>query len=220
VPVLLVIGAGSTLYNNGRQLYFLLPPLFLVAALAFDRLFKLPLPPVAKAGAVLLALLPGILAGFSLHPYEYVYYNSLVGGTRGAQGQFEMDYWATSYRELAWYANYTVAAGSRIRVPPPTNLFRVYLRGDLRIVDTEPYDYAAYRIRNLPADDRCPEAETVYSVERGGAVLALMKRTPDGAGCRWSTGPGGTMGTVPRMSHRPRRTSATSTQPLLKAPTG
>ena len=36
-----------------------------------------------------------------LHPYEYVYFNQLIGGTRGAEERFETDYWATSYREAA-----------------------------------------------------------------------------------------------------------------------
>jgi len=184
VPVLLVIGAGSTLYNNGRQLYFLLPPVFLVAGMAFDRLFKLRLGPAAQASAVLLAILPGILASFSLHPYEYIYYNSLAGGTRGARGQFEMDYWATSYGELASYANATFVSGSRIRASKPGELFRRSLRPDMEIVRIAPYDYAAYIIGRLAPEDPCPGAETIYSVERSGVVFAVLKRTPDGTGCK------------------------------------
>jgi len=34
-----------------------------------------------------------------LHPDEYVYYNAFIGGTRGAQGLFKLDYWANSYAE-------------------------------------------------------------------------------------------------------------------------
>ena len=36
-----------------------------------------------------------------LHPYEYVYFNQLIGGNRGAEERFETDYWAISYREAA-----------------------------------------------------------------------------------------------------------------------
>jgi L-threonylcarbamoyladenylate synthase len=40
---------------------------------------------------------------FRLHPYEYVYFNELVGGLNGAQGNYEMDYWGASYSEAsAW----------------------------------------------------------------------------------------------------------------------
>ena len=30
----------------------------------------------------------------SYHPYEYIYFNELVGGGKGATGNFEVDYWA------------------------------------------------------------------------------------------------------------------------------
>jgi hypothetical protein len=34
-----------------------------------------------------------------LHPYEYTYYNSFIGGTKGAFRKFETDYWLTCYKE-------------------------------------------------------------------------------------------------------------------------
>jgi len=44
-------------------------------------------------------LLPGIIPGFRLHPYQYTYYNQFVGGTREAVNRFETDYWLTCYKE-------------------------------------------------------------------------------------------------------------------------
>lgn len=38
-----------------------------------------------------------------LHPYEYVYYNELIGGLSGAEGQFELDYWGAAYKEATEY---------------------------------------------------------------------------------------------------------------------
>ena len=34
-----------------------------------------------------------------LHPHQYVYFNSIIGGPAGAQGKYEVEYWATSLRE-------------------------------------------------------------------------------------------------------------------------
>ena len=31
-------------------------------------------------------ILPGIVDGIRLHPYEYIYYNRFIGGVDGAQG--------------------------------------------------------------------------------------------------------------------------------------
>jgi hypothetical protein len=44
-------------------------------------------------------VLPGIYGIFSLFPYEYAYYNTLVGGTGGAFRRFETDFWLTCYKE-------------------------------------------------------------------------------------------------------------------------
>ena len=47
--------------------------------------------------AILLA--PGIYGIIQLHPYEYTYYNSLVGGTSGVFRHYETDYWLTCYKQ-------------------------------------------------------------------------------------------------------------------------
>ena len=40
-----------------------------------------------------------------LHPYEYVAYNHLVGGPRGAYERYEGDYWSDSLREASLMLN-------------------------------------------------------------------------------------------------------------------
>ena len=48
----------------------------------------------------MLAIVPGLDAGLKLHPFQYTYYNSFVGGTgRGRIFRFETDYWLTCYKE-------------------------------------------------------------------------------------------------------------------------
>src|SRR5512135_349905 len=60
--------------------------------------------------------LPGIAAGAWLHPYEYVYYNALVGWTGGIERQYENDYWFTSVCEAARYLDTVAGDGARIGV--------------------------------------------------------------------------------------------------------
>ena len=56
------------------------------------------------------------MANRSLHPYEYIYYNPLVNPV----GSFELDYWATSFRELAErlndYARSASVRGEKLRL--------------------------------------------------------------------------------------------------------
>src|SRR5512135_1983559 len=60
--------------------------------------------------------LPGIAAGAWLHPYEYVYYNALVGWTGGIERRYENDYWFTSVCAAARYLNSVAGDGTRIGV--------------------------------------------------------------------------------------------------------
>jgi len=52
-------------------------------------------------GAVSAYLLFTLVRMIHLHPYEYVYYNELMGGLRGADKKFESDYWGAAYKESA-----------------------------------------------------------------------------------------------------------------------
>ncbi len=54
---------------------------------------------------VLIAMAPGLIGIISLHPYEYIYYNEIVGGVDGAAGHYYADYWCTSFREAMKYVN-------------------------------------------------------------------------------------------------------------------
>jgi hypothetical protein len=103
IPPLTVITRGSTLYDGVRHLLFVIPMLALVAGgglvWLIERLRALP----AVALLVILAFL--IHLGFNartlavLHPLEYTAMNSLAGGTQGAYGRFELDYWAAAATE-------------------------------------------------------------------------------------------------------------------------
>ena len=174
IPAALIVGYGSPLYDNGRQLYFLLPPLFVVAAVALDRLFAFVPHTAVRAVVVLAAALPGLLVGARLHPYEYVYYNALVGGTGGAFRTYEMDYWGTSLKELTAYINATAAPASRVLVFGPQQIVAAYARSDIQTAvpgdqaGAAGFDYAVLLTRENLDERRCRKAEIVDEVGRRG----------------------------------------------------
>jgi len=101
-PVAYAIAIKAVLFDGMRHFIFVLPPIACAAALAGDRF----LSELARArfrrwayGALALYGLVHVSIMAMLHPDEYVYYNAFVGGTRGAQGLFKLDYWANSYAE-------------------------------------------------------------------------------------------------------------------------
>lgn len=172
----------ASMYDNFRQILFVIPPLILMAGLALELI--LPILKLSVLRIILLIVLafPGMEAIVHLHPYEYVYYNSLVGGTGGALRKFEMDYWCTSYHEAALWLNKNAPANSRIKGGGPTYLFAMYLRGDLRARHKdklgEHYDYFVSTSSYNEDLTVHPEAKLVYSVERDGAVFAVIKQPP------------------------------------------
>jgi hypothetical protein len=134
------------------------------------------------ASAIVLA--PGVVGIVRLHPYEYVYYNELVGGVRGAYGQFELDYWCTSYREAVQAVNRIAPPAAKVAIWGPHSAAEPFLREDL-IPTGVPAPAEA-----LPSDGTLalgcswattdpsfyPAGEIVWTLERDGAVMAVIKQ--------------------------------------------
>jgi hypothetical protein len=76
---------------------FILPPLAVLAAWGLLQLAPLirrfPLLATGAAAAQAATVLAAMVA---LHPLEYVAMNRLVGGTAGAVGRFDLDYWGAA----------------------------------------------------------------------------------------------------------------------------
>ncbi len=80
LPLLTFVILRPTLYDNFRQTFFIVPPIFFMTGLAFEQIRK----PILQGTLIALVLLPGLIASARLHPYEYVYYNQFVGGAEGS----------------------------------------------------------------------------------------------------------------------------------------
>ncbi|QFR34264.1 glycosyltransferase family 39 protein [Ancylobacter sp. TS-1] len=106
VPIAFAVLDDPPLYNGIRHFLFVLPPVTVLAALGLLAAWRglRARWRLAGAGFALAALAVfafNVVTFLRLHPYEYVAYNQLVGGTAGAWGRFEGDYWSTSLREAA-----------------------------------------------------------------------------------------------------------------------
>jgi len=178
LPLAGFILSRAPLYDNFRQVFFLLPPAFLLAGVAFEQ-FKTP---AARLVLVALVVLPGMLAGLRLHPYEYVYYNSFIGGEAGAFRRFEMDYWGTSYREAANWLNATAPIDARIWVDGPAHLLDLYLREDLQMYSpyeserAEHYEYIVLTTRYDLDLREYSDAQVVHTIGRDGAIFTVIKQ--------------------------------------------
>jgi hypothetical protein len=133
---------------------------------------------------IALVLLPGLIGIVRLHPYEYIYYNTLIGGEAGALRRFELDYWGTSYREAAGWLNERAPQDANVWVDGPAHLLDMYLREDLNLYSTyeveraERYDYVVSTTRYDLDLKSYPDAGVVHEIERNGALLTVIKHIP------------------------------------------
>ncbi|MGE5073805.1 MAG: hypothetical protein ACM3MF_10280, partial [Anaerolineae bacterium] len=178
LPLLGFVITRSPLYDNFRQVIFILPPVFVVAGLAFERVRR----PALQAALIGLLVLPGIVDGIRLHPYEYIYYNHFIGGVQGAFRRFELDYWGTSYREAADYVNAVAPANATVWIEGPAHLFQLYARPDLKTYSTyeadraDHYDYVVALSRYDLDLTAYPDAAVVHVIQRDGATLTVIKK--------------------------------------------
>src|SRR5262249_10886372 len=154
-------------YDGVRHLLFVIPMLALLAGGAllahipekwapvfrkgYAPLKKVPLlwrwRPLAIAVAAAFALHAGVALWTMarLHPFEYVAFNWPAGGTKGAEGRFELDYWGAAASEAIRQLERSLDGDARFAASPPRVLVclihREWLAGRLFrrnwIVETE-----------------------------------------------------------------------------------
>lgn len=98
-PVVAAIVARSTLYDGWRHVLFVYPPVIVLSAAGWNFLMKERQPRAVRKIAVALLVagcLEPLVFAVRNHPNEVVYFNFLVGGPRGANGRFDLDYWGNS----------------------------------------------------------------------------------------------------------------------------
>jgi len=178
LPLLTFVILRPTLYDNFRQTFFIVPPIFLMTGWAFEQIRR----PAVQWTVIALFALPGLIAYARLHPYEYVYYNQFVGGAKGVVDRFELDYWATSYREAAEEVNRVASPNANVWVDGPAHLFNRFARADLHIYSPQEaeranhYEIVVTLARYNLEKTSFPEAPIIYSIKREDAVLAVIRK--------------------------------------------
>ncbi len=182
IPFAYVILRKPPMYDGYRHFLFMLPPIFVFAGFAFEKIFEMVKKRWVMSVITFILLAPGIYNLAQLHPYQYAYYNSFTGGTSGAFRTYETDYWLTCYKDAIEQFD-----------KPNTQLF----------VKREPYIAAYYADENIAIRDYRTEfgniqpgnfvlvntranediktfkgAPVVLQIRRGNAVFCEIKQIP------------------------------------------
>ena len=178
---------GVPLYNGVRHVLFVVPVLAVLSgvSLAVALGGRLPRPialgAVAIAGGLALVTLVDMVR---LHPYQSLYFNRWVaGGLPGAVGQWETDYWCSSYKEgVEWIVarHATDPPGERIRIAGHSGVFQI--TAGLRTPELERrfkgvtiHEDPNYILATTATGDheRTP-GRPVHVIERMGAPIAYV----------------------------------------------
>ncbi|MSO93958.1 MAG: hypothetical protein EXQ86_11245 [Rhodospirillales bacterium] len=175
-------------FNGIRHFIFVIPPLVALAGVGVDsgwRWLSHRAPRMAQfvtPALVTVAVLQSS-AMVQLHPHQYVYYNSLVGGLEGADDTYEMDYWSNSARELTFALAHHLELENEGR--PVERIFTVafcnerttavaYLPPFLRYTsDWRSADFFV-STTHMGCDDQL-DGRVIVEVERQGAVLGVVE---------------------------------------------
>lgn len=185
ILVAYVLLRKPAMYDGLRHFLFILPPIFIFTGFAFELLQKYAVPSWLYAGVVFLLLLPGVRGIAGLHPYEYTYYNSLVGGTGGVFRQYETDYWLTCYKEAVERLEQAVNTPIDLFVHREAYIADYYagkeitvheLRGALDAV--QPDDFVLVNTRTNEDRRLFKDASPVIQVGRGAALFCEIKQVP------------------------------------------
>jgi len=112
VPLLKYMIPGTAVHNGIRHFLEVIPPLCILAGVGGDFVARkilawsrkrMPRRKAAVYVTLLLAILylPILMEIYYIHPYETLYFSPIIGGVKGAEGRYEVNYWGYGIRKAA-----------------------------------------------------------------------------------------------------------------------
>jgi tetratricopeptide (TPR) repeat protein len=205
-PILYTIYKNSTLYNEWRHLLFVYPTLVVSAALGWNALMHFI---SQKAVNIAIHVLLGIgciepaIWMIQNHPNEYVYFNQIVGGTSGAYGNYETDYYMNSIKHsVEWFLKnefepnkdkYTKEKPLHLVTTSvgPVNYYLRNYKDKIKVVYTRYYerqwkdwDYGIFpvsiQVHNSQAKRGLyPPKGTIHTIKASGKVMCAVVKNND-----------------------------------------
>ncbi len=130
-PIAYTIYKHSNLYGGWRHLLWTYSPIVILAAGGFEFFLKKDNKYFKYGTFAIIAVLlfHPVKHTFKNHPFEYIYYNQIVGGTKGAYGKYEMDYYYHSLRDgIDWFIENELSNDSVIVTTNHIRIAEYYFR--------------------------------------------------------------------------------------------
>ncbi len=135
LPLIIAMVKRPALYNGIRHFIFVIPPMAVLAGVAFAKLMgwlgenRRSWQPVALAVFAFGLLLP-LGEMIRLHPYQYTHFNHIAGTVRSADNLFMLDYWGLALKQAS--DGLRDELDERQEVPPQGRKWKVAVCGPQR----------------------------------------------------------------------------------------
>jgi hypothetical protein len=135
LPLLIAMVKRPALYNGIRHFVFVIPPMTVIAGIAFAWIMNwLKENRTGWQPAVLAIFVFGLLLPLGemirLHPYQYTHFNHIAGTVRGADDRFMLDYWGLAFKQASDGLREQLA--EKHEVPPEGRKWKVAVCGPQR----------------------------------------------------------------------------------------
>ena len=185
VLVAYVLVRKPAMYDGIRHFLFIIPPIFIFTGFVFEYTMERISLSWLYAGAVLLLLLPGSLGIIRLHPYEYTYYNSFIGGTENAFRKYETDYWLTCYKEAVEELNSSISEPASLYVHREAYIVAYYATDNINVLElrdaankVQSGDYILVNTRTNEDRRILKGISPMIQIRRGNALFCMIKKVP------------------------------------------
>ncbi|TPQ42389.1 hypothetical protein C2U70_01650 [Bradyrhizobium guangdongense] len=192
-PLACQVAYHGPAFTGLRHFLFVIPPLAVLAGIGLD----LALTALAKRGRIVVSgavaagvacLLWDAVTLVRLHPYENLYYNSLVGGLQGASRRYDLDYWFSSMPEAVQQLETYLRRTAAVDTNWPARVYSVAVCGErlpfdktvtlpqLRFDFKAEWDESEFFI--APTQLNCDndlDGKIIATVERLGVAIAYVK---------------------------------------------
>jgi 4-amino-4-deoxy-L-arabinose transferase-like glycosyltransferase len=172
-------------FDGMRHFMFFLPPIFIFTGFVFDWLFEKIRRTWINVALAAALLAPGVYGILQLHPYEYTYYNSFVGGTGGVFRHYETDYWLTCYKQAVEEFNRLESQPVNLYVHREPEVAAPYAASNVKILDErylldqiKPGDFILVNTRTNEDQHDFHGDPIVLSLGRAGAAFCVIKKVP------------------------------------------
>lgn len=189
-PVACQVVVEGPAFDGCRHFLFVFPPIAILAGVglstsigALARFHRSTLIIWLSVVATCYTWTAGKL--YHLHPYEYLYYNQLVGGLEGASRRFVTDYWVNSMpeavEELHDFLDRTEPATAqtkqyKIAVCGERVSYEEYARPNLQWIKMSDWRFADFYIAPTHMNcDRILAGKVIAKVERMGVTIGVVK---------------------------------------------